>query len=407
MITDFLELPQTVDARRLRSGQGVNDAIRPRLESVDALRGIVMVIMALDHVRDLVTNASVNPVDLARTTPAIFFTRWITHFCAPTFVFLTGMGAYLSLTRGRTHTDVARLILTRGLWLVVLEQTIMKFALMFTWQPFYFGLILSAIGWSMVALAVLVRLPLKIVGAIGVTMIVLHNLSDSIRPADLGSVGWLWNLVHVPGLVGNPASPAMLIGYPLIPWIGVAACGYAFGPVMLMDAARRRQILLRTGAVLVTAFLAIRTINEYGDPAPWSRQQDVLFTVMSFLNCQKYPPSLLFLLMTLGPMMLLLSMLERVRQGVAGFFVVFGRVPLFYYIVHFYLIHVGALVLAYVLGQPTSSLFGLPAGPAPGYGQGLPGVYLFWIVIVLTMYPLCRWFAGLKAGRRDWWLSYI
>src|SRR5919108_3380599 len=204
-------------------------AVRPRLESVDAARGIVMVIMALDHVRDLVTNTGVNPVDLARTTPALFFTRWVTHFCAPTFVFLTGMGAYLSVARGRSRVDMMRLLLTRGLWLVVLEQTIMKLALTFSWQPFYFGLILSAIGWSMVILSVLVRLPLKVVGTIGVSMILLHNLFDSIRPADLGRLGWLWNLLHAPGLVGSPASPTMVIGYPLIPWIGVTASGYAFG----------------------------------------------------------------------------------------------------------------------------------------------------------------------------------
>jgi uncharacterized membrane protein len=384
----------------------VGRGVRPRLESVDRVRGIVMVLMALDHVRDFLTNTNVNPVDLARTTPGLFFTRWITHLCAPTFVFLVGTGAYLSLTRGRSRTDVTRALLTRGLWLVILEQTVMKFGLMFAWQPFYFGLILSAIGWSMIVLAALVRLPTSAIGAIGVAMIVLHNLFDRVTPASFGSAAWVWNILHVQGLIGNPASPTALIGYPLIPWIGVAACGYASGPVLLMEPERRRRILFRTGAALVAAFLVLRLINVYGDPAPWSVRQNVMFTVMSFLNCQKYPPSLLFLLMTLGPMMLLLVALEGGARS-NGFFLTLGRVPLFYFIVHFYLIHVGALALAYVLGQPLSMLFGLPGSPPPGYGQGLLVTYIFWIATVLVMYPLCRWFAGVKARRRDWWLSYI
>jgi uncharacterized membrane protein len=385
----------------------VGRGVRPRLESVDRVRGIVMVLMALDHVRDFLTNTNVNPVDLARTTPALFFTRWVTHLCAPTFVFLAGTGAYLSLTRGRSRADVTRILLTRGLWLVILEQTVMKVGLMFAWQPFYFGLILSAIGWSMVVLAALVRLPISAIGAIGVAMIVLHNLFDRVAPASFGSAAWVWNILHVQGLVGKPASPTALIGYPLIPWIGVAACGYAFGPVLLMEPEKRRRILLRTGASLVAAFFLLRLINVYGDPLPWSIRQNAMFTVMSFLNCQKYPPSLLFLLMTLGPMMLLLVALERARSSTDGFFTTFGRVPLFYYIVHIYLIHAGALALAYALGQPLSMLFALPANPPPGYGQGLLVTYIFWIATVLVMYPLCRWFAGVKARRRDWWLSYI
>jgi uncharacterized membrane protein len=387
---------------------------RPRLDSIDLLRGLVMVIMALDHVRDFLHRAQrfYEPTNLARTTPVLFFTRWITHFCAPTFIFLAGVSAYLWAARGRTPAQLTRFLLSRGFWLVLVELTIVKVAWTFNFSPTQVGLqVIWVIGWSMVVLALLVRLPLPAVATIGVVMIAGHNLLDGIHVAPLSNPDlsglspdatawdWIWSLLHV------QSRPVI---YPLIPWAGVMAAGYAFGPVMRRPEVERRRVTLLLGLALTAGFIMLRAANVYGDPSPWSVQRDGVYTLLSFLNTTKYPPSLLYLLMTLGPALVVLALVDRASGPVVRFFVVYGRVPFLYYVAHLYLIHVIALVVAAVTGQvePGALLVGRWIFPKE-FGIGLGAVYLIWIGVVLALYPLCRWFAALKARRKDAWLSYI
>jgi uncharacterized membrane protein len=383
---------------------------RGRIDSVDVLRGLVMVIMALDHTRDYFSNARFDPLDLARTTPALFFTRWITHFCAPVFVFLAGTGAFLSGARGRAKRDLSRFLWTRGLWLVVVEVTIVSFG----WS-FDFGLhdialqVIWVIGWSMVVLAALVRLPTAAVGGIGVAIIALHNLLDPIRPERFGDFGWAWKIVHVASWapIASPGGHRFMLIYPLVPWIGVMAAGYAFGSVFTWDSARRKRFLALCGSGLVLLFVALRWSNVYGDPHPWAVQKNGVYTLLSFVNCEKYPPSLLYLLMTLGPAILLLALLERPAGSIASKTCVYGRVPFFYYVLHIPLIHGMAVAVFYAKYGPAILGYG-PANPPPAdFGFGLPLVYLFWAAAVAILYRPCRWFAGLKARRRDVWLSYL
>jgi uncharacterized membrane protein len=266
----------------------------------------------------------------------------------------------------------------------------------------------------MVALAALIYLPVWAIAAFGIVMIGTHNLFDSVPPEAFGSLGWLWNVLHA----GNPIhllpTYTFYIGYPLIPWVGVMAAGYAYGAVVKLDRARRRRRTLWLGISLCAAFVVIRATNIYGDPFPWSRQQSLLFTVFSFIKCEKYPPSLLYLLMTLGPSFVVLALLDRDLGKFWRPFIVFGRVPLFFYIVHIFLIHAIALLISYLRYGGASGLFVGPlfhgeARPLypPDYGFGLAGVYAVWLLVVIALYPLCHWFAELKQRRRGGWLSYL
>jgi uncharacterized membrane protein len=276
--------------------------LRARVESVDVVRGVIMILMALDHTRDFFGIPGQNPTDLASATPALFFTRWITHFCAPVFFLLTGTGAYLSLRR-KSPSELSRFLLTRGIWLIFLELVLLR---CFSYQ-FNFDyrvtmlLVLWALGWAMITLSGLVRLPTVVATVFGVLLIVGHNLFDSVKSANP-----LWVILHSPDFVVNTPEHVVFVAYPLIPWIGVTAVGYSLGQVYSWDTERRRAFLLRLGLTLSLAFLVIRGINIYGDPSRWLRQKTALFTVLSFLNTTKYPPSLLFLLMTLGPAMVFL-----------------------------------------------------------------------------------------------------
>ncbi len=385
-------------------------AARRRIDSVDLLRGLVMVVMALDHTRDYFSNARFDPLDLARTTPALFFTRWITHFCAPVFVFLAGTGAFLSRARGRSVSALSRFLWTRGLWLVVVEVTIVSFG--WSFDPGLHTIVLQviwAIGWSMAALALLVHLPTAAIAVVGIAMIAGHNLLDPIRPGWFGPFGWLWDIVHVSAWdpIARPGGHAFVLVYPLIPWIGVMAAGYAFGMVFTWPAPRRRRFLARLGLGLTAAFVVLRGSNLYGDPHAWSVQKTAVSTVMSFVNCEKYPPSLLYLLMTLGPAIALLAALDRPAGPVASKICVYGRVPFFFYVLHIPLIHAMSLAIGLALYGPAIFTWG-PANPAPpDVGVGLPGVYAFWLLAVLILYYPCRWFAGVKSRRRDAWLSYL
>ncbi|MBA2271277.1 MAG: DUF1624 domain-containing protein [Chthoniobacterales bacterium] len=412
----------SVQPIRARSRLEVTDSAIPvertkarlRLDSIDVLRGLVMAIMAIDHVRDFLSHDLMyfDPTDLTKTHGTLFLTRWITHFCASVFCFLAGTGAFLSFSRGKTKGELSNFLLTRGLWLVLLEVTVVQFGWLFHFEAPRGAGVIWALGWSMVALSAVVYLPLWAVGAFGIVMIAGHNLLDPIPPSAFGSLGWLWNVLHVPGEIRVTSHWSFFVAYPLIPWIGVMAAGYAFGAIVKLEPTQRRKWLLWLGLGVTAAFVVIRAANVYGDPLPWSPQASPLFTVFSFLNCHKYPPSLLYLLMTLGPPILFLWLLDGEVGKLWRPFIVFGRVPLFFYLLHIYLIHLVALITSYVRHGGPAGLFAGPVDHHPtlfpaDYGFGLAGVYAAWLLVVISLYPLCRWFAELKQRRRDVWLSYL
>ena len=404
---------------------------RRRIDSIDLLRGIVMVIMMLDHTRDFIHADFLRgllPEDLTTTTTAVFFTRWITHFCAPVFVFLAGTGAYLQFARGKSKRELSKFLLTRGLWLIILEVTLVRFGFFFSLDYRFLGFlqVIWVIGISMIILAALIHLPLRVIGAFGVAMIFLHNLLDRFQVAGWNQPGdpipsvWakLWFLLHQPFEV-FPVLPVMspVVGvvYNIIPWVGVMAAGYAFGSIYKMDAARRRRWLLAIGGAATALFFVLRAINIYGDPSRWSSQKNIVFTILSFLSTTKYPASLLFLLMTLGPAMLALALFEseiNIPGPLRKPLVTFGRVPLFFYLLQWYVAHLMAIAVGWLAGQPVAFQWRSPidfftSPPPPGVGFSLWVVYLCWIIGVLLLYPLCKWFAGVKDRRRDWWLSYL
>ena len=387
---------------------------------------MIMVIMMLDHTRDFVhfQGQLFDPTNVSRTYPLLFFTRWITHFCAPIFVFLAGTGAYLQEVRGKSKGDLSRFLVTRGVWLIVLELTVLRVIIFFNFDFAVvtgFLQVIWVIGWGMIVLAGLIYLPVRAIAILSVAMIALHNALDGIHSTSWRGPGSpvpgfgasLWKVLHEPGLIfpfGYPG-PAMLALYPLIPWIGVLAAGYAFGALYRLERTRRRQILLRLGGAITLGFIVLRAINLYGDPARWSVQGSPVMTGLSFLAVSKYPPSLLFLMMTLGPAMLFLGWFDGRRRGsLARIFIVYGRVPLFFYVLQWIVTHTLAILAGRIAGRPTDYLFaniGFAPPPAPGSGFGLAMVYALWILGVALLYPLCRWYAGVKARRQDWWLSYL
>jgi uncharacterized membrane protein len=359
-----------------------------------------MVLMALDHVRDYVTNQRFPPEDLTRSTTALFATRWVTHFCAPAFSLLAGVGIGLWMRRGRSAAEATRFLVTRGLWLVLLDFTVSAIGWQFGFRLIpAFALVIWALGWSMVVMAALVHLPRRAVAAIAIATIVGHNLLDGVPPSAL------WRILHVPGFV---IPGKLFVAYPLVPWFAVMALGYVLADVYSWDATRRRPFLIRSGLLITAGFIVVRYLNGYGNPFPWSPQRSPALTVAAFLNVLKYPPSLDFLLMTLGPILVALGFLEGRRSRVLDWLSVYGRVPLFYYIVHIYLAHAMAMVLALIQG---GELRRIPVVTDPGsipswYGVPLFGVYIAWAIVVVLMYFPCRWYAGVKARRNDWWLRY-
>jgi uncharacterized membrane protein len=382
---------------------------RVRIESIDVVRGVIMILMALDHTRDFFGNFGLNPTDPATTTVPLFFTRWITHFCAPVFFLLTGTGAYLAL-RKKTKVELSRFLFTRGLWLIFLELVVSRGL---GWQFNFdyhvvFIIVLWALAWAMIVLSGLVYLPAWAVASFGVLMICTHNLFDSMR-----SSNWLWTILHSPNFLVNEPSHSVFVGYPLVPWIGVTAAGYGLGQIYSWPAERRRTFLLRLGFGLSVGFIVLRAINIYGDPQRWATQKSTVFTVLSFLNTTKYPPSLLYLLMTLGPALLFLWAVDAGTPRWLQPALTIGKVPMFYYLLHIPLIHLIAIVVCYaryrhiywMFESPTMGEF--PVTPPPGWGYSLPIIYLVWAVVVLTLYPLCRWFAGLKQRSSDAWMSYF
>ena len=380
-----------------------------RLESVDLLRGVIMILMALDHTRDFFGQTPFSPTDPTQTTVPLFFTRWITHLCAPVFFLLTGTGAYLSL-RKKSKGELSKFLFTRGLWLLFLELTLFRcLGLQFNFDYRLTLLdVLWALGWAMIVLSALVHLPTRLVIAFGLVLIAGHNLLDRIQSSNP-----LWSILHSPNFVLTTPQHSVFVAYPLIPWIGVTAVGYGLGQVFALASDRRRRFLLRTGLGITAAFAILRGMNIYGDPVLWTTQKSAAFTVLSFLNANKYPPSLLFLLMTLGPALLFLWAIDGGTPQFLRPALVLGKVPMFYYLLHFPLIHLLAVAVCYArYGQvhwmfesPTIAQF--PVTLPPGWGYSLPVIYLIWASVVLALYPLCRWFAALKQRRSDVWLSYL
>jgi uncharacterized membrane protein len=381
---------------------------RARLESVDFLRGVIMIIMALDHTRDFFGQPG-SPTNLATASAALFFTRWITNICAPVFFLLTGTGAYFSL-RKRTKSELSRFLFTRGLWLIFLELTLFRcLALQFNFD-YHITIInvLWALGWAMIVLSVLVHLPPSVVTIFGVVMIATHNLLDPIDSANP-----LWSILHSPNIIFSNPGHTVFVAYPLIPWLGVTAAGYGLGQIYGWAPARRRTFLLRLGIGLSIGFVLLRAINIYGDPSRWTTQHSAAFTVLSFLNTTKYPPSLLFLLMTLGPALLFLGAVDGHTPNLLRPALIIGKVPMFYFLLHFALIHLFAVIICYArYGQvhwmfESPDINHFPITPPPGWGLTLPFVYLIWTFVVITLYPLCRWYAALRQRRNDPWLSYL
>ncbi len=378
-----------------------------------------MVIMALDHVRDFfhADAMSFAPDDLARTTPILFFTRWVTHVCAPAFVFTAGVGSFLRLKREGSKARLSWFLFTRGLWLIAIELTVMRVAMNFSFATQYpwLLLILWAIGVSMIALAVLIHLPRPVLAAFSIAVLFLHNALDGLRAAQFGSFAPLWQMAHQPGVFLVGGIP-VVVGYPVLPWIALMAAGFCAGPVFTLERERRRRVFLVAGLVLIALFVALRALNVYGDPRPWSAQPAASVTVLSFLNATKYPPSLAFLAMTMGAAMLILALLERRSLTSRHPFVVFGRVPFFFYVVHFWVAHLLAASFSWLRYGSTARAFVFAPVPSmggpsrlfpPDFGYSLAVTYLVWIAVVVLMYPLCRWFAGVKFSRRRWWAGYL
>jgi len=374
-----------------------------RVASIDILRGLVMILMALDHVRDFFTNVRFDPLDLAQTSAPLFLTRWITHFCAPTFVLLAGVSARL-MSQRCSRAELSRFLFTRGLWLAVLEVTLVS--LVWTFNVRYdHGLFLQviwAIGVSMMLLALLVHLPIRAIVLSSVVIICGHNLLDGIQPQNLGAWAPWWSVLHVFGPI-----PHAFVAYPLIPLIAVMSLGYCIGLLFELPQEQRVRRFIWLGTASVVAFVVLRAPNVYGDPADWTLQSTTLRTLLSFVNVQKYPPSLQYLLITIGVGLLLLAAFESARGKVGEVLRTFGRVPLFFYVLHVALAHVAAGIVGYAMGFGYALLTADFMLVPQQWGFSLPFVYLAWVLVVATLYPACRWFAAVKRRRSDWWLSYL
>ena len=386
-----------------------------------------MVIMALDHTREFFSYVRNTPEVLPRTDLAYFFARWITHFCAPVFFFLAGTGAFLFAARGRRTSEVAGFLIKRGLWLVLLEFTMVDFGFSFV-PGFVIAGVFYAIGLSFLLLAAVIWLPEKWIAVIGLGIIVLHHFLDRVRPESLGALKIPFELLFRPGAIPIKPPDVFFINiYVIVPWFGLMAAGYAFGKLLLKDPRQRRRVMFVIGAVATALFFVLRFTTPFGQPpvegalipfaaGPYVSQPTVAKSTIAFFNVNKYPPSLDFTLMTLGPALMLLAWFDRMdlnagRNWLWRRIVVYGRVPMFYYILHIWLIHCLAIVVAVIHRQSYAWLFhgGGLSGPGPNdvYGYGLPFVYLMWAMVVILLYPVCAWFAEYKRAHKQWWLRYL
>jgi uncharacterized membrane protein len=390
------------------------DILKPsRVQSIDLLRGVVIIIMALDHVRDYFHAAHFlfNPTDITQTSPALFFTRWITHFCAPAFVFLAGTSAFFVGQR-RSKKEITRFLLTRGLWLMFLEVTVVNFAWFFNPEfPFFRLSVIWALGVSMIALSVLIHLPKKVILAAGLIILFGHNLLDNIHVEGNSFKAFLWAEIHEQKhftFLGR----IIRTGYPVLAWIGIMALGYCFGELYKKEVKPgiRKKSLLIIGISAMLLFIVIRAVNVYGDPSPWSAYNEPQITLISFLNLTKYPPSLLYTLMTLGPALIFLTLAEKPLGKIGNAITRFGRVPMFFYILHIYLIHALAMLAISFTGRSWKDMImvGHENPHLKGYGFSLWVVYLVWAIVIIALYPLCKWYDRYKQNHKEkWWLSYL
>lgn len=402
----FVSFPQTLPMTNNLTAE------KWRISSIDILRGLVMIIMALDHVRDFFHISAMvdDPTNLNTTTPALFFTRWITHYCAPVFVFLSGTSAFLSGQK-KTKKELAVFLFKRGLFLVVLEVVVVNFLIVFDPLYRFIGLqVIWAIGISMMILALLISLPLRILFIIGIVMVAGHNMLDGFNYKSQEELPVWYALLHQQLFMNYGNGRFFAVLYPIIPWPGVMILGYCMGAwyVKSFDTAKRRKLLISTGLIAVLAFFVIRWINVYGDLVPWTEQKDGMTTILSFFNVTKYPPSLLYLCMTIGPALLMLAWLEKVKAGWTNIVGVYGRVPMFYYLLHFFTIHVLCILLFFATGRPISDIAAGNFAFRPNdFGFSLPIVYLIWIAVVAGLYPLCRKYDHFKQHNKRWWTGYL
>ena len=391
-----------------------NPPLKQRIHSIDMVRGLIMLIMVLDHARDFFYYAGQNPTNLATTTPLLFFTRWITHYCAPTFVFLSGVSAYLSGIK-KTKPELSAYLIKRGLWLILIEVVVMTFIL--TLNPAYNAIVLDilwAIGFSMVLLGLLVRLPIKLIAIIGCIIFFGHDVLDFINlpAAGIGS-GLIKIFFTAFGTVFPIDSTHIIFDlYAVIPWTGVMLLGYVFGSLYknTVNSDARKGLLLVTGICTTILFLALRTLNYYGDPAPWGAQQNWAYSLLSFLNTSKYPPSLLFLCMTLGPVLILLALVEKTQNAFARLLIIYGNVPFFYYVLHFLVLRIVNVIFFFAAGYTTNQIK-TPGSPflfnPPTFGYPLWVIYLLWFCVMVAMYWPCKWYGNYKRTHNNWWLSYL
>lgn len=387
-----------------------------RIKSIDLLRGLVMIIMALDHTRDFFHKGAFgsDPLDLATTTPFLFFTRWITHFCAPVFVFLSGLSAWLQSTR-KSKKELSRFLISRGLWLILVEIFIVTFGIT---GDIYYGFfvlqVIWAIGISMVILGITIWLPFPLLLSMGLIIVAGHNLLDFVEKNHTGAFPWWWSFLHIQTVLPLWGNHALGIFYPFLPWTGLMILGYCGGKLFTRyDLQQRKKILLWLGVGILLFFVALRYTNLYGDPVPWSVQKNNLYTVLSFVNVHKYPPSLLYMSPTIGVALIFLALVKKTNGRLAKITIVFGRVPFFYYIIHFYLLHLVQVIT--FLGRGHSVAEGMAGEPGipfkfvkPGEGFELTGVYIVWMLVVIALYPVCKWYDRYKTNHREkWWLSYL
>jgi len=387
-----------------------------RIDSIDLLRGLVMIIMALDHTRDFfhITAWTDDPLNMTTTTPALFLTRWITHFCAPVFVFLAGTSAWFQSLR-KSKKELSRFLISRGLWLIGIEVVVINFAFSFDPQYSVIGLqTIWAIGISMIILGLAIWLPFTAILTIGSLIVLGHNSLDFYEAQHTGNFSLAYSLLHHPGFFHLWGNHYLLVFYPFLPWTGLMMVGYCFGKLFTRyEGIQRKKVLTWLGVGIILFFIALRATNLYGNPEHWAAQKNALFTILSFVDTHKYPPSLLYMCMTIGPAILFVAWAGTIKNGLTKFITVYGRVPFFYYVLHFFLIH--ALSMAFFLSRGHSFAQGIHNGDAvllpnfiaPTEGYSLWVVYALWLFVVLALYPVCKWFSEYKKTHKQWWLSYL
>jgi uncharacterized membrane protein len=388
---------------------------KSRISSIDLLRGIIMVIMALDHTRDFFHDQAMldDPLNVLTTTPVLYATRWITHLCAPTFVFLSGISIWLQSQR-KNKQELSRFLITRGLWLVLMDLTIITLGTTSNYHFEFFVIqTLWAIGISMFIMGFMIKLPFRAVLVIGLLIVLGHNSLDWIE-AQQKDLPFLWHLMHQQGAFSLWGSHKLFIFYPFLPWSGLMMLGYCCGTIFTRyDETQRSKLLLRLGLGIVVFFVLLRFTNLYGDPLHWSSKRNTLYSFLSFMNVQKYPPSLLYMCATIAPGLIFLALVKNTKGALARFFIVFGRVPMFYYVLHFYTLAVISDTIFFLRGHTLDQgLKGVEGFPykfvLPGEGFSLGVVYLIWIAVVVSLYPLCKRYDRYKSTHPEKkWLSYL